>query len=96
MFVSKAKYTEEQIRRITSEIQYLELRVKWNTLVDKHNTLIDHVNSQGGEAFLNGKAASFTKEEVNTLLRLCHPDKHKGKKSANDITTRLIMVRNTL
>lgn len=35
----------------------------------------------------------FTKNEIKTLIFLCHPDKHNGSKSANEITSKLLGAR---
>lgn len=37
--------------------------------------------------------AQFNKEEIDTLIRLCHPDKHNGKDSAKEITQKLLAMR---
>jgi 5-bromo-4-chloroindolyl phosphate hydrolysis protein len=38
----------------------------------------------------------FSKEQVQTLLMLCHPDKHGGKESATRITQVLIKMKETM
>lgn len=35
----------------------------------------------------------FSEEEIKTLIRLCHPDKHQGKQSAVSITQKLLGMR---
>lgn len=35
----------------------------------------------------------FTKDEIRTLIQLCHPDKHGGKESAVTITQKLLKLR---
>lgn len=36
----------------------------------------------------------FTREQINRLLQLCHPDKHGGKQSAVEATQMLLKMRN--
>lgn len=35
----------------------------------------------------------FSKEEIKILINLCHPDKHDGKKSAQEITAKLLNIK---
>lgn len=35
----------------------------------------------------------FSQEELDTLLRLCHPDKHNGRESATRITQKILELR---
>jgi hypothetical protein len=35
----------------------------------------------------------FTQEEIRTMIKLCHPDKHGGNTSANAITAKLLRLR---
>lgn len=37
--------------------------------------------------------AQFTQEEIATLIRLCHPDKHNNSTTSNNITQRLLQLR---
>lgn len=65
---------------------YLELQNQWNKLVDM-------VNRKGGNAFLEHgvmpsavrNVSQFTDEELRSLLRLVHPDKHNGR----DVATKM-------
>jgi hypothetical protein len=38
--------------------------------------------------------SSLTREQINRLLQLCHPDKHGGKQSAVEATQMLLKMRN--
>lgn len=64
------------------------------------NKIADAVNAKGGWTFIERgvlpeKAASaFTQDEIRTLIRLCHPDKHAGSESAGRITQKLLQLRN--
>lgn len=79
-----------------------ELIDRYNALLAQWNALVGKINAKGGESFLNGAPApppvkttklQFTQEEVMTMVRLCHPDKHGGDRAANDITARLLDLR---
>lgn len=41
-------------------------------------------------------ARTFSKDEINTLIRLCHPDKHNGNEKANNVTVRLLEIRRAI
>lgn len=75
-------------RVVIAENKYQRLLREWNGLVDK-------INESGGSEFLEGGIVKneFSKGEIKTLLSLCHPDKHNGKKSATDITVKLLALR---
>lgn len=74
----------------------------YKALLAKWSALVDRVNAKGGEAFLQHgvmpeeTGATFTREEVEALIRLCHPDKHAGSEVANRLTTKLLSVRRSL
>lgn len=36
---------------------------------------------------------TFSKQEIDVLIRLCHPDKHGGKQSAVEMTQKLLSLR---
>lgn len=42
------------------------------------------------------QSLQFNKEQVQTLIMLCHPDKHGGKESATRMTQVLIKLKETL
>ena len=44
----------------------------------------------------DNKPAQFNKEQLTTLIMLCHPDKHGGKESATRMTQVLIKLKETL
>lgn len=37
--------------------------------------------------------SQFTKEEIRTLITLCHPDRHDGKDAAKRMTQKLLALR---
>lgn len=87
MFVRRAKYDQACSMAASMWNELMALRKQWNELVER-------INASGGEAFLAG--ASFSPAEIDTLIKLCHPDKHGGSKAANDMTTRLLELRREL
>lgn len=96
MFVSQSTYEYEVRKRIKAEAEFSEV-------LGMYNSLIRRINRLGGEDFLrdatvNKASASkqFDKSELRVLISLCHPDKHGGKPSANDMTQRLIILRNDM
>ena len=63
------------------------LLAEWNSLVNK-------INARGGDAFLYGTQSNqFSQDEIKTLINLCHPDKHQQKKSAVEITQKLLSMK---
>lgn len=66
--------------------EYWALRGAWNTLVAQ-------INAKGGRSFLDGESNQFSPEEIEGLIRLCHPDKHGGSELANKMTAKLLALR---
>jgi hypothetical protein len=83
-------------RAATKELEYEALRIKYENLVDRWNDLVEKVNKKGGQPFLESDGISqlIDRDDLKTLITLCHPDKHGGKQSANDITQKLLSLRN--
>jgi hypothetical protein len=70
--------------------EYQELREKWNRLVGQ-------INAKGGLHFLNNPPpAALTKQDVRSLLQLCHPDKHQGRELAQEMTRKLLAMKEKL
>lgn len=86
MLVLQSTYDRLRMQLIEVRVELALLTVEWNKLVKK-------INKKGGEDFLEQKQV-LSKEEIKTLISLCHPDKHNGKKSAVEITQRLLELRN--
>lgn len=78
--------------------QLHSLTIKYDRLLNEWNSLVNLINSKGGSDFLNStpNQQQFTKLEIDILIRLCHPDKHDGKRSAVEITQKLIKLRDEL
>ena len=74
--------------KLISDAEYtatLELLRKWNELVER-------IDSKGGEAFLQ-RAILLRKDDLSTMIHLCHPDKHNNSETANRITKLLLEMR---
>lgn len=70
-------------------VALIELRGKWDTLVDR-------VNVKGGEDFLDRGVLPenlLSQEDVRKLLQLVHPDKHDGKQMAVEMTQKLLKMK---
>jgi len=95
MFGTQSSYDNEVRRRIKAEIDH-------DYLLSIYNALVRRINRLGGEEFLENatlnksKTIQFDKSDLNTLLNLCHPDKHNGKPSANNMTIKIIELRKEL
>lgn len=89
MFVSQRKYDGMVQRAIKAEARLYALQGRWNGLVER-------INVKGGEKFLESATIQpqFTKDELTKLVLLCHPDKHGGKPMANEITKKLLAIKN--
>lgn len=93
MFVTQKRYdrllhqaAQIELAKMIAERRYRQLLSEWNELVTRVNN---------GELVPKSAApnGTFSPEEIDTLVRLCHPDKHGGSKAANDMTARLLALR---
>lgn len=64
----------------------------YHNLLAEYNKLVELINAKGGEAFLNS-SSQFTPEQIDRLIRLCHPDKHGNSEAANEMTAALLKIR---
>lgn len=64
--------------------EYKHLHGMWEELVGE-------INEKGGRDFLDGKVGNnqLSNEDIKKLIILCHPDKHNGKRIANEMTALL-------
>ena len=81
---------QSTLARAKRVAQFWEMR--YNALKTEHNALVTRINRLGGESFLQ-RESSFTESELRQLLRLVHPDKHGGKKSAVRLTQKILTLR---
>ena len=87
MFVLNKTYKKALEEKWKLELEYAILLKQWNELIDR-------INAKGGEVFLQGsQSEQFTKQEVNQLIFLLHPDKHDGSKVAGELTAKLLTMR---
>ncbi len=96
MFVTKSKYNEAVARADALWRIAAEHKRDLEALAAKWNRIVRQINSGELVSKSSVKTSELTRAEVDTLIRLCHPDKHGGSQSANDITARLLGLRNTL
>ena len=68
----------DQVRydKLVREYRQLEERFNWNLSLNESND--------------KKSKDTFTPKEIKTLIALCHPDKHDNKRSATDITAKLL------
>ena len=79
------------------QAEHLALRVAYDQLLRQWNETAQKINARGGQAFLEGKLqpAQLESEDIKRLLMLCHPDKHGGKKMAEEMTQKLLALRSS-
>lgn len=93
MLVTKSKYDSALRNAAEWRACYEHALRKYTSLLGEWNDLVRKVN-RGEYVLASSKpAATFTPDELDTLVRLCHPDKHGGSKAANDMTARLLALR---
>lgn len=97
MFVKASTHKKLQHRVISLNTEVITLRTMYSSLMEDHNKLIRRINDKGGERFLEDGAINLIPQlndgEIKTLIQLCHPDKHNGKESAQNITAKLLLMR---
>ena len=85
MFVSKSTYN--MLRG-----QYVALQSLYALLLKEHNELIEQVNDNGGQYFLDHGIA-LSEKDIKKMLRLVHPDKHNGSEIATQVTQMLLKLK---
>ena len=96
MFVSKSKYEVMTGKAAEAVIAAVQYKNKYLALLQEWNELVNKLNSKGGAALLDGQASQppqFSKDELQRLIQLCHPDKHDGKEMATEITAKLVKMK---
>lgn len=88
MIVTRAKYDRLLIILKSERACFIKLLNDWNELVEK-------VNAIGGKSALSRKPneSQFSDAEINSLIQLCHPDKHGNSDRANAITAKLLSMK---
>jgi hypothetical protein len=72
------------------KIKSQSLQILFDYTVQRYNNLVNKINKAGGEQIFTQQ---FSKEELRTLLILCHPDKHNGSTTAHKISTKINSIR---
>lgn len=95
MLVSQSKYNDAVAVARSWKRQYEDAIYEFRKLVKQWNELVDRINEKGGEEFLNSspKSNQFTKQEIDSMIRLCHPDRHDNSRISNEITQKLLKMR---
>lgn len=100
MLVFSSAYESMKDRAERAELAYWVLLDKHNKRVEEWNDLVGFVNKFGGRKGIRNMKKSqdseFSKEDIQRLLMLCHPDKHDGKQMATDITVKLLKLKKRL
>lgn len=93
MFVTKGRY--EAMCRERDMVIHTH-----NALLAKYNQLVQRINNLGGETFLQNaripKAqhdTRLTPDDINRMIRLCHPDRHGGSAASKEATQKLLAIR---
>lgn len=93
MFIRKSKH-EEILKHITKDRDeweataryYFTLQIQLKNKIEELTDAIDQISGQP-------QVRQFSAEEINQLIRLCHPDKHNNSKSSTEITQKLLQMR---
>lgn len=72
------------------EAQYFKLK---NATEDRLKETVEKILRDHG--MLEGQKQIFSKEEVERLIRLCHPDRHEGIRqvAATEMTAKLLTIK---
>ena len=68
-------------------------RLRYESVVRSYNDLVEDYNVVVREYNALVTQSQFTDEEIASLIRLCHPDKHDGSEAATRMTQRLLEMR---
>ncbi len=88
--------SERKLRQaeLTSSVSVIALTLKLQEWQEAYNELrAEHDRLRSNYDQLSGIAGEFSDEDVDRLIRLCHPDKHNGSEASNAITAKLLTVR---
>lgn len=101
MFVLKSKYDklyrrlyDKQVELGQKRLEYIDLMSKYRMLQLEFSELLTQRQSSTRQTSPKQETSpQFTKEEIQTLVKLCHPDKHGQKPEATEITKKLLQLR---
>lgn len=77
-FISKEKYASKAS----------QLARKWMEANRTIDALRLHYRN-----YVRPSSAAFSQKEINQLIKLCHPDKHANNELSNNITKKLLRMR---
>lgn len=85
MFCLSSTYAtlEEKYKKL--EDKFRDLQFEWNYIVNK-------INKKGGEKFLDD-GIILSKDTIESLIILCHPDKHNNSDRSKEIIKKLLEIR---
>ena len=98
MFVLKSKY-DAMVQEYKNESKtFFNAYINTGDRLEialAHVEMYKNLVTQLEEQLANQRTHSgFTNEEIQALIRLCHPDKHNKSDTANGITKKLLSMRN--
>lgn len=85
MFVFSSTYA-------TLEEKFKELKRKYNNLFEDWEELVRLINKKGGEKFIK-EGVILSKDTIESLIILCHPDKHNNSDRSQEIIKKLLEIR---
>lgn len=88
-FVSKADYRKLQRENVDLEYQALSARLRAQDAMNDARLAEMRMHE-----VQRSPAPKFDDTTLRKLISLCHPDRHNGKQSAQEMTTMLIEMRN--
>jgi hypothetical protein len=99
MLVRESTYKKALAERDAASILAMQYRDQYDSLREEWNKLVRQINAKGGADFLKGKTTKstipLTSEDFKKLLMLTHPDKHGGKPMAQEMTAKLLSMRDS-
>lgn len=92
MFVTRAKYDEMVRRKYLADTtrDYWANRAR---RLEMENSMLRLRLSMQMDTGVRVVAQQFSPEEIDRLIRLCHPDKHGNSESATVMTQKLLDIR---
>ena len=74
------------------EEKYKNLQDKFRDLQSQWNYVVNKINKKGGEKFLDD-GIILSKDTIESLIILCHPDKHNNSVRSQEIKKKLLDLR---
>lgn len=93
MFALKSTVTRLERELRASIISADAWMRRYHKLLNEWNTLVGRLNAQGGAAIFDDPRRELSSDDIDRLVRLCHPDRHGGSIASNDMTAKLLDIR---